>query len=182
MARVNTCKRGTLRSGLWATLALVVTSVAVTHAVRAATPALRYRLSADSVEDTRTRLIWQRALSPELAVADAKDYCSKLSIAGGGFRMPTLHELLSLLDPTTDPDTYELTAMLPARIDLEAFPGTPRTKPFWTSTPVVTPSCSTCPAFWVVLFNQGPSTTSSTTGYTRCVRSAPAPNKPALAK
>jgi len=76
----------------------------------------------DTVTDNWTRLTWQRtSSSAPLAYSDALAYCVKL---GSAFRVPTLKELLTLVDPTH---------FSPA-IDYNAFPDTPAGY-FWSSTP-----------------------------------------------
>ncbi len=76
-----------------------------------------------SVLDATTMLTWQKDVGPEaVSWQDAKTYCASL---GGGFRLPGVKELLSLVDFTA--------ATTP--IDLSAFPGTPRDL-FWTSSAV----------------------------------------------
>jgi hypothetical protein len=141
----------------------------------AAAPPLRYKISDMTVEDKRSHLVWQRGFSPELmGLSGAKDYCAKLTIAGGGFRLPTVQELLSLFDPTTDPDVAnpKTEGTLPARIDPTAFPGTPRAEFFWSSTPVVVPNdCAECGSQWIVDYHRGPNRRrESDMGRVRCVR------------
>jgi hypothetical protein len=63
---------------------------------------------------------------------DASSYCAQLALDGGGWRLPKVKELATLVD---------VTAAAPA-IDTFAFPGTPGqgsggaiSDSFWTSTP-----------------------------------------------
>lgn len=88
-------------------------------------PPGRYDFSVSgTVRDTRTTLTWQRVLSSELYSRNASaSYCAGLSLAGGGWRLPQVAELLTLVDRTRNQ---------PA-IDATAFPDTPVTW-FWTST------------------------------------------------
>jgi hypothetical protein len=45
--------------------------------------------------------VWQQAVNPgKHTRADAEALCSSLSLAGGGFRLPTTPELRSLVDQT----------------------------------------------------------------------------------
>ncbi|MFM2417397.1 MAG: hypothetical protein RL385_2120 [Pseudomonadota bacterium] len=75
------------------------------------------------VRDERTQLEWQQKVDGTARThEDAKDYCETLSLAGGGFRLPSRIELASVLD---------LTQPSPA-IDAKAFPSTPPER-FWTS-------------------------------------------------
>lgn len=80
----------------------------------------------DSVLDTGTVLEWQRAATAQLqAFAEAREYCAALELLGGGFRLPTLKELHTLVDETrADP-----------AIDRDAFPDA-QTADHWTSSPV----------------------------------------------
>ena len=90
-------------------------------------PPLRYSIDAAAgiVKDTRTGLTWQREVGEAKHTwAAAKDYCANLSLAGGGFRIPTVKELLTLVEPT----------LARPAIDRSAFPNTPA-EPFWTATP-----------------------------------------------
>lgn len=79
------------------------------------------------VRDTLTGLVWQQqGSSTMMSWADAQSYCSSLGTPGAGFRLPTLKELDSLVDPT-----------LPAgpSLDSTAFSGT-GTSRYWTSSPL----------------------------------------------
>lgn len=87
----------------------------------------RYQPTASSsvaaVFDAFSGLTWQRGLAPEMKTwSDAKAYCEAL---GGGYRLPGVKELLSIMDLET--------ASRPA-IDPVAFPGTPSGS-FWSGTP-----------------------------------------------
>ena len=68
-------------------------------------------LPGDTVTDNWTRLTWERGNSVAMSQQDAQSHCAAL----GGFRVPTLKELLSLVDPI-----YANPA-----IDAITFPGTP---------------------------------------------------------
>lgn len=115
----------------------------------------------DTVTDNWTRLTWQRtSSSAPLAHADAVAYCAQL----GAFRLPTLKELLTLVDPTNfDP-----------AIDYNAFPATPSGY-FCSSTPELPLSGN----YLLASFDFGRSQTQSLVGnlggvgvpcYVRCVR------------
>lgn len=76
--------------------------------------------------DTTTRLTWARAVSPQKLAWDlAVRYCSTLSLAGTGWRLPTLDELNRLVETGYSPC-----------IDPIAFPNTPAGE-YWTSTPLL---------------------------------------------
>jgi hypothetical protein len=103
--------------------ALAAVSSASAHADA---PPGRYAINASQalVTDLRTGLVWQQAPSPmQLDWNAAVTYCRGLSIGGmSGFRLPTLKELMTLVDPTR---------VKPA-IDVKAFPNTPQAW-FWTA-------------------------------------------------
>ena len=108
----------------WTCLVLLL---CLTQAVQAAAPPLRYavNVAAGVVRDTATGLIWQRTLSSTTySWDDAKTYCQELPLDGKRWRLPSIKELLTLIDPTQ---------RMPA-IDPTAFPQTP-SEQFWTSTP-----------------------------------------------
>ena len=76
------------------------------------TPQTRYTKSDTTVRDNRTGLLWQS--TPEATLvgrAEAADRCARL---GAGWRLPSVKELLTLVDPTSVPP-----------IDPTAFPATP---------------------------------------------------------
>jgi hypothetical protein len=87
-------------------------------------PTSRYVvLDGGLVRDTLTGLVWQQQGSTtKMTWADAQSYCSAL---GSDFRLPTLKELDSLVDPTVTSGPT---------LDQTAFPSTVG-EAFWTSTP-----------------------------------------------
>jgi hypothetical protein len=104
-------------------------------------PGGRYVVEQGTVNDTRTRLTWERApdLTPRVW-SQAAPYCSALDLNGKGWRVPSVKELLTLVDESR---------WGPA-IDPAAFPGTPSDY-FWTSSPL-----ATFPMFvWTVFFGKG---------------------------
>ncbi|HEX7476928.1 MAG TPA: DUF1566 domain-containing protein [Polyangiales bacterium] len=104
-------------------LALSLVLLAWTLPAVADAPPGRYTFPATGTAyDTRTRLTWQRAVDAGSYDQDAaQDHCATLSLAGAGWRLPTLRELRTLVDPLN---------ANPA-IDPTAFPNTPPTQ-FWT--------------------------------------------------
>src|SRR5438270_6631452 len=85
----------------------------------------RFQLTGSSVFDGATGLTWQQTISPQrLTWSDAATYCSTQT---GGFRLPTVKELLSIIDYTRPPSTSAAT------INPVAFPNTPADA-FWPST------------------------------------------------
>lgn len=141
--------------------ALVAAAALSAHPLQASAPAGHYTFSTGIVYDTKTKLTWQQGFSPStLNWADAKTYCAGIgtTLGGTGWRLPTVKELLTLVDNTL------ATGPL---IDLTAFPNTPSTW-FWTSTPTAVASTNA----WLVAFangsaNAGPQ---ANTIEVRCVR------------
>lgn len=77
------------------------------------------------VTDTVTQLQWQQVVDDgAFTWADAGGYCAALGIAGGGFRLPTRIELLSIVDYTVDRPT----------IDITGFANAPPER-FWSASP-----------------------------------------------
>lgn len=132
--------------------------LAVSWPAHAGAPPGRYGVSAGTVSDRITGLTWQQiATSPKVTWQQATTYCPSLMLDGGGWRMPPLKELLSLIDPNEhDP-----------AIDHAAFPGAAGS-PFWTSSPVEDDDSTA----WSVDFASGASAKLSRTMvlYVRCVR------------
>jgi formylglycine-generating enzyme required for sulfatase activity len=131
----------------------------------------KYSCDEQTVKDPATALTWQRVLPvtydgctgqvvtnsgvPGEACAweQAKAYCSGLSLASGGWRLPTKDELESIVDKTRKNPT----------IDVAAFPNTP-SEDFWSATG--SPGDA-----WLVNFDSGYSRTFIDTAcYVRCVR------------
>jgi len=115
------------------------------------------------VRDTLTKLVWQRqASTTNMYWSDADDYCSS---SGPGFRLPTMKELMSIMD---------FTVASGPRINQAAFPNTPP-EDFWTSSP-----SADIPGWkWAVMFSVGYSheiaaystfQTVASSGWVRCVR------------
>jgi len=78
---------------------------------------------ADTVTDLATGLVWQRSPGTTLRPRSASAvYCSGLSQAGGGWRLPTRIELLSIVDLGRNP-----------AVDTGAFAYNGSTYPFWTA-------------------------------------------------
>ncbi len=135
--------------------AMTTMPASVASAVLPCYPAPRFTISATEVIDGKTGLTWQRGVAPVGKTwADAKAYCPTV---GANFRLPSVKELLTIVD---------LTKSDPA-IDTAAFPGTPATY-FWTSSAVAGSSISA----WLVHFNKGDAydVVVSNTSQVRCVR------------
>jgi hypothetical protein len=121
-------------------------------------PAGRYVVEAETVTDSRTRLTWQRVpdLTPRVW-SQAGAYCASLEVNGRGWRLPSIKELLTIVDESR---------WGPA-IDPVAFPSTPSDY-FWTSSPL-----ATFPMFiWTVFFGKGTASffDASNPRLVRCVR------------
>lgn len=123
--------------GLASALAIVT---ATPHATAEPPCAARYTLKNGVVLDNDTNLTWQQNFGTDLTFADAKSYCASLTLDGGGFRVPTIFELQTIVDESRK---------IPV-IDDATFPGTPKDI-FWSATPRVDPTdCANCN--WYVNF------------------------------
>jgi hypothetical protein len=113
------------------------------EAARAAPPAGHYVNQGNgTVLDTKTGLVWQRNLSASTYTwEEAKTYCTSLTLAGGGWRLPWVFELSNLVD--------EQRTSAPT-IDLTAFPDTP-SEWFWSASPYALSSGNA----WYVGFHDG---------------------------
>lgn len=125
--------------------ALLLAGLAVNTAEGIA-PSGRYQVDTarGTVTDTKTKLTWQRVPAQSLTWMESKNYCEGLStsIGGVGWRLPSVKELATLIDPVQQ---------TPPFVDVVAFP---QTLPdyFWTSTIfVVNPK-----QVWVVGFGLNP--------------------------
>jgi len=81
-------------------LVAVVLGAAVAVSASASSPAGRYAVTDGTVRDTRTGRTWQRHIDPAHGVtwAGAAVYCQSLDVEGRGWRLPTVKELLSIVD------------------------------------------------------------------------------------
>lgn len=144
----------------FADVALLHTTRCVRGAGRAGTaPANRYEIETDVVRDRFTSLEWQRDPSAaRMLLADARASCTALALAGGGWRMPSIKELLTLLDTTT---------MAPTRWYVPAF-GRTVMRETWSNTMAVTGTDE----YWTVDFGTAGASTSreGLANGVRCVR------------
>ncbi len=115
----------------------------VREAVKHEAPKQHYDIQAATVRDLGTGLLWQRAVpDKKFPFGEAQNYCKQLNLAGKkGWRVPTLPELLTLID--------ERATTVPL-IDQAAFPNTP-SEQFWTSTVFANSPITS----WYVFFNRG---------------------------
>jgi hypothetical protein len=96
------------------------------------------------VTDGGTGLVWQRTPSDaSYTWSEAQAHCEALDLDGGGFRVPSVKELQTLIDEAKTESPY---------LDEDAFPGTPAGRLlFWTSSR----SASVVTAAWFVNFGTG---------------------------
>ena len=124
---------------------------------RASAPAGRYTVASGTVTDTQTGLVWQQADDGKTyTFAEAQSHCAAL---GGTWRVPTLKELLTLMDEGHGTGPW---------IDATAFPNAPAVV-FWTSVP----SAKISGNAWFVDFSSGESYDyygATDTFAVRCVR------------
>jgi hypothetical protein len=115
-------------------------TLVIAASARAGAPGDQYDLFAMNtltIRDRSTGLTWQRNVSPQtFTFDDAATYCSTLSmpVFAGGWRVPSYKELLTLVDeqPHTEYDTIKLD-LVEKWIDGNAFPATPVSETYWTS-------------------------------------------------
>lgn len=146
------------RLGRFLELCLIVLGVVFVREARGDAPVGRYVVGPETVYDNRTQLTWQRKVSfTKYTQAQAIDRCANLSLAGQGWRLPSVMELVSLVDDTRVGPAFDPTAFPNDVFDYT-----------WTSTPYAETSVNA----WVVYFYNGTTFSVETTGawYVRCVR------------
>lgn len=119
-----------------------------------------YTIARALIEDRSTKLTWQQLPDSEARTWEqAVDYCDKLPLENGGWRLPTLKELLTIVD-----SSRHLPAVVP-----RAFTHTPNAR-FWTASKVLTIEVED--QAYQVDFAKGGVAYSSRTDelFTRCVR------------
>lgn len=139
-------------------LGVVVGSLCFNAPVRADAPAGRYTVATGTVLDSKTGLTWEQPASTTALVwTDANSYCKT---KGTSWRLPTVKELLSLVD------FGKTGSATPPMIDA-MFTGT-QSAFYWAST-IVAGSPSTA---WYVAFDDGRASNvdMSILGRVRCVR------------
>ena len=154
---------GLLPTQFWAFKSEVAALLAEIDRLRAggwsAAPTDRYTVTADTVLDNRTGLMWQREVPSERYTwAEAKAYAAELRLGGHkDWRLPTIEELESLVVRLDGAPT----------IDRVAFPDTPA-EFFWSSSP----NADDTSYAWGVNFNYGYTNDIGTTNdyRVRCVR------------
>lgn len=125
-----------------------------------AIPPTRYTIGSGIVHDIKTGLTWQQSASAQtFAWADAKGYCANLGASAAvGWRLPTVKELLTIVDVTD--------ATVPT-IDCAVFPDAPAGD-LWSATPLAGSSS----VAWAVSFYDGHTISRdvSTLDFVRCVQ------------
>jgi hypothetical protein len=138
-------------------LALVLLHAQHAHADA---PLRHYTVTAGTVRDNGTGLTWQQTPDPTpRSWSSADNYCKQLQLSGGGWRLPTLKELLTLVDPARTASPV---------IDPKAFPDA-KAVIYWSSNDYVVDRTYS----WTVDFGIGNSAKDhlkSATGNARCVR------------
>jgi hypothetical protein len=97
---------------------VAVAAIAVVPRAVADAPPGRYVIDADTVKDTKTGLVWKRAVSSQPSLETATAFCV------APFRVPEIKELATLVDE----DATELPF-----VDQKAFPGQPQIG-LWSNT------------------------------------------------
>ncbi len=117
-----------------------------------------------TITDNNTALVWQKQDDGTARTWDAANaYCSGLSLAGTGWRLPTRMELITIVDYGRFSPT----------INTVYFPSAQPYANYWSSTSYAAQPSS---AWTVYFFNGNVSWNSKTSAnYVRCVRGGPAP-------
>jgi hypothetical protein len=177
------CPRTTTALGA-AALALPLAALLGADA-RASAPPGRYEITTngtpddftdDTVLDVKTQLRWQRTFSgdvtwdPNAGAGSAQAYCAALTVGTytTGWRLPTIKELLTIVDPRSHP-----------AFDTKVFPGialsteSGNSRRFWSATPAAGAAPAT--SAWAVGRGAGHAQTWSiankAVNVARCVRS-----------
>jgi hypothetical protein len=126
------------------------------------------RFDGDSltIKDTFTKLEWDRKGVFKSDHSGATGNCGLLTSLQSSGRLPTVKELLTILDEEPHQE-YEFGKVVPKMIDALAFPDTPVDAPYWSSTPA--PGID---MFWTVSFTNGLMAAQAKTAQAnaRCVR------------
>jgi len=144
-------------------LGLVTLLVGLASLAHADAPSGRFTVTSGAVYDNKTKLTWLQSVpSTKSCWECAKNYCA--SLGGPGWHLPTIKELLTIVDYSRSN---------PA-VDPTAFPSTPADY-FWSSTPGAKAAGTSWPTAWAVNFSAGIARTAETTVtpapeyYVRCV-------------
>lgn len=157
--------KGTLMPA-WLRRSLLVVALASAGApvpTLAKAPPRRYTAGGGVVTDLMTRLVWQQLVPAQKSTFDdAKAYCQGLDLRGKGWRMPTIRELYTILDPYAGIDPVFLPTTDPSYAP-DSAAGT-----YWSTTKDV----QNDERVLVLAFNGGGSSDYPKTAsfYVRCVR------------
>jgi hypothetical protein len=107
--------------------AVAVVAVVLAASAKASAPVGRYVIGKGTITDTKTKLTWQQTVPLDRYTwAVAKNYCQagSDSLAGTGWRLPTITELQTLVDdsrsnPSIDPTVFAAT---PSAVFLSSTP------------------------------------------------------------
>jgi hypothetical protein len=127
----------------------------------ASAPPDQYEVPAGPVvHDAKTGLAWSQTAPGTFTHEQAIDHCAKLLDEGGGWRLPTMKELLTLVD---------VRAKFVPVIDVAVFPDAVADL-YWTSSPVAAIASSSYA--WLVNFGDGNASYGgvSDANRVRCVR------------
>jgi hypothetical protein len=116
-----------------------------------------------TLTDHWTTLTWYRAVESRASVDLAAAYCNTLPHTGAAPTLPTVKELLTIVDEEPHQE-YVGHDIVSKMIDGYAFPNTPVDAPYWTSTP------ASAGGYWTVNFATGVTAPSSGPAYVRCVK------------
>lgn len=95
----------------------------------------------ETVKDTVSGLTWQHGIAPQfLNWANAQTYCAGLGLAGGGWKLPDLNQLMTLVVPMLDPNGCHINSC--------AFPAS--CNAFWSTAVVGDPAFC-----WMLDFQSG---------------------------
>jgi hypothetical protein len=120
-----------------------------------------------TIKDNFTLLEWdRRAIVKNVSFPLAESGCSFLASLESSGRLPTVKELLTILDEEPH-NEYEFGKVVPKMIDALAFADTPVDLPYWSSTPA--PGTD---MYWTLSFRTGLMQALPKTGaaHARCVR------------
>jgi hypothetical protein len=147
----------------------ILAAILLTLPAAADAPQDQYaRFDGDSatIMDTFTKLEWDRKAVFKSNYDGAAGNCALLSSLLSAGRLPSVKELLTILDEEPHQE-YEFGMLVPKMIDALAFADTPVDFPYWTSTPA--PGVD---MFWTVSFKTGLMTAQAKTaqGNARCMK------------
>jgi len=154
-------------------LGLAVLSVALpATALAPPTQYLGFDTQSTEIQDTKTTLVWDRKRVVKQADPNAaQTYCATTVFPANNGRVPTIKELLTLVDeePHAEYDTFFKPPFVQKNLDANAFSegNSPIEKPYWSSTPG--PNAG---EFWTIDFQTGKTAIRTTAEalYVRCVR------------